>query len=270
MTFANFKGGVGKTSTTALTSYNFAKKGYKCLVVDFDAQANVTSLLIKTRPTTENIIDINTTLMSALNKDINLEKIIINIKPNLDLIPNTSDFGLYPRFLERNFNDDLSRITFFKKKLEDLKEKYDFIFIDVPPTLSLLNETAFFACNQIIVVLQTQEHSLSGAEVFIKYLQETLINEFKSELDILGILPVLTKRQSIVDKEILKFAIEEFGSNNMFENKINAMERIKRMDLQGITDDPKDMHDKNVHKSFAVLVDEILIRLQERGYNYGK
>ena len=49
MSFANFKGGVGKTSTTALVGYNLAKLGHKVLIIDFDAQANMTSLLLKTK-----------------------------------------------------------------------------------------------------------------------------------------------------------------------------------------------------------------------------
>ena len=50
MSFCNQKGGVGKSSTTALVSYNLAKMGYKCLTIDFDPQANLTSLLLKQSP----------------------------------------------------------------------------------------------------------------------------------------------------------------------------------------------------------------------------
>lgn len=261
MTFANFKGGVGKTSTTALVSYNLSKLGYKCLVIDFDAQANITSLLLKTKSNDSEIITIDTTLMAAINEQKNLSDIIINIKPNLDLIPNAVDFSVYPRYLEKNFDSELDKVSFFSKKMDALRDTYDFIFIDVPPTLSLLNDTAFYACNQIIVVLQTQERSLAGAEVFIQYLQDTLINEFNSNIDILGILPVLSKKGARVDEEILRASIEEFGSENIFENKISIMERIKRMDMQGITDDPKDVHDRNVNKVFTDVANEIINRL---------
>ncbi|MBC1248131.1 ParA family protein [Listeria booriae] len=263
LTFANFKGGVGKTSTTALVSYNLAKMDYKCLVIDFDAQANITSLLLKTKSNNDGIITIDKTLMSALNENLNLKKIVINIATNLDLIPNAVDFSVYPRFLENSFDNEIDKVTFFDKKIAPLKEDYDFIFIDVPPTLSLLNDTAFYACDQIVVVLQTQERSLAGAEVFIQYLQETLINEFQSRVDILGILPVLSKKGARVDEEILKSAIEEFGEDNIFDKKISIMERIKRMDMQGITDDPKDMHDRNVNKVFAEVAQEVISRLNK-------
>ncbi|MCG4607474.1 AAA family ATPase, partial [Bifidobacterium longum] len=72
----------------------------------------------------------------------------------------------------------------FRKLLEEqLIDHYDFIFIDVPPTLGLSNDTAFYACDQIIIVLQTQERSLVGAEYLLEYLQRVIINSFQSKVD---------------------------------------------------------------------------------------
>ncbi len=265
LSFANFKGGVGKTSTTALVGYNLSNLGYKVLIIDFDAQANLTSLLLKTKSAVDDIITIDKSLMGAINDQIPLTDITIEIKKNLTLIPNAVDFSMYPRYLERNYDNETDRVSFFKKLLEPLKSEYDFIFIDVPPTLSLLNDTAFYACDQIVVVLQTQERSLAGAEVFITYLQDTLINDFHSLVDILGILPVLSKKGARVDEEILKAAIEEFGEENIFENKISIMERIKRMDMEGITDNSKDVHDRRVHEAFTNVAKEIISRLEKVG-----
>ncbi|EAW7488687.1 ParA family protein, partial [Campylobacter jejuni] len=126
---------------------------------------------------------------------------------------------------------------------------------------SLLNDTAFYCCDQIVVVLQTQERSLTGAEVFIQYLQNTLVNEFNANCDVLGILPVLSKRGARVDEEVLKLATEEFGEEYIFQNKISIMERIKRMDMTGITDNGKDIHDKRVHQIFDGVASELVERL---------
>lgn len=265
LTFANFKGGVGKTSTTAIVGYNLNKMGYKVLIVDFDAQANITSLLLKTKSAQDEIITIDKALMRAINEGSSLKELVTPIQENLDLIPNAVDFSMYPRYLERNFDSEIDRISFFKNKISYLKDDYDFILIDVPPTLSLLNDTAFFACDQIIVVLQTQERSLAGAEVFITYLQETLIDEYKSDVDILGILPVLSKKGARVDAEILKAASKEFGESNIFENKISLMERIKRFDMTGITNNPKDQHDRRVHETFMGVSKEVISRLKKEG-----
>ena len=263
LSFLNFKGGVGKTSTTALTSYNLAKMGYKVLTIDFDPQANLTSLFLKTKSiqTGDQVITINTALMTAINNKVDLNDIAIHIMKNLYLVPNAVDFSMYSRYFDKNIKTEKEKVYFFKNLIEPLKEKYDFIFIDVPPTISLANDTAFNACDQIIVVLQTQERSLSGAEVLIEYLQKTLIEEFDSNVDVMGILPVLSKRNAAVDEEILNSAVKEFGSDNVFKNKIMLMERIKRMDMTGITDNPRDSWDKRVHKSFQGVANEILERL---------
>lgn len=260
ISFSNFKGGVGKTSTTALVSYELSKKGYKVLDIDFDAQANLTSLLLKTKANDENIITIDKSLMTAINENIPLKDITININNNLDMIPNAVDFSMYPRYLDRTFSNEDAKVSYLKGLIEPLKDEYDMIFIDVPPTMSLQNDTAYYACDQIIVVLQTQERSLAGAEVFIQYLQNVLIDEFKSPVDVLGILPVLSKRNAAVDKEILDSAKEEYG-DGVFESKIMQMERIKRMDMTGITDNSKDVWDNKVHDVFTKTADEMLRRL---------
>jgi len=261
LSFANFKGGVGKTSTTALVGYNLYKMGYRVLLVDLDAQANLTALMIKTSSTDSKIQTIEKSFMSGITEGIAPQSLVLNIKDGLELIPNAVDFSGYPRFLDRNFTDEMDKISFLKMFIAPLVDNYDFIFLDVPPTLSLLNDTAFYACDQIVIVLQTQERSLSGAEVFLQYLQSTLIDEYDAKCDVLGILPVLSKRNSKVDEEILRLAAIEFGEEYIFDNKISIMERVKRMDMHGITDSDKDVHDKTVHEAFGNAAKELIERL---------
>ena len=85
LSFANFKGGVGKTSTTALVGYNLSNLGYKVLIIDFDAQANLTSLLLKTKSVVDDIITIDKSLMGAINDQIPLTDITIEIKKKSDI-----------------------------------------------------------------------------------------------------------------------------------------------------------------------------------------
>ena len=266
LSFLNFKGGVGKTSTTALTSYSLAKMGYKVLTIDFDPQANLTSLFLKTKSiqTGDEVITLDTALMTAINNKEDLNNIVVPIMKNMYLVPNAVDFSMYSRYLDKNIKSERDKVYFFKNYIQPLKDKYDFIFIDVPPTISLANDTAFNACDQIIVVLQTQERSLAGAEVLMDYLQKTLIDDFDSKVDVMGILPVLSKRDASVDEEVLSSAIKEFGEANVFQNKIMLMERIKRMDMTGITDNQHDVWDKKVHHAFMGVAEEILKRLGDK------
>lgn len=265
MSFCNQKGGVGKTSTTALVSYNLAKKGYKCLTIDFDPQANLTSLFMKTKSkdSDSEVISVKTTLMTAIKDNIDLNNIKIPIMKNLDLIPNAPDFYLYGRFLDVNFDDEDDRVKFLSKKInKELRGKYDFIFIDVPPTFGLSNDTAFYACDQLVIVLQTQQRALDGADALLNYVQTQVVDQFGSNVDVLGILPVLSERNAQVDREILKRATDKFGRDNVLKHHIMIMARVKRMDITGITDGETDIWDKRTHKAFSDVGDEIISKLK--------
>lgn len=265
MSFCNQKGGVGKTSTTALVSYNLAKKGYKCLTIDFDPQANLTSLFMKTKSkdSDSEVISVKTTLMTAIKDNIDLNSIKIPIMKNLDLIPNAPDFYLYGRFLDVNFDDEDDRVKFLSKKInKELRGKYDFIFIDVPPTFGLSNDTAFYACDQLVIVLQTQQRALDGADALLNYVQTQIVDQFGSNVDVLGILPVLSERNAQVDREILKRATDKFGRDNVLKHHIMIMARVKRMDITGITDGKTDIWDKRTHKAFSAVGDEIISKLK--------
>lgn len=261
MSMANFKGGVGKTSTTALTGWALAKKGKKVLVIDFDPQANLTGLMLKTKASDDKVITLQSSLMAAIQNQEPLESVVINVAPHLDLIPVAIDFSQYPRFLEKTFANEADRISHFRKLLAPLKEVYDYIFIDVGPTMSLMNDSAFFADDEIIIVLQTQQQSLDGAVAFIDYIQNTLIDDFGSSVNALGVLPVLSTRRASVDQFILDEANRMWGED-VFESKVMVMERIKRYGVTGITDDPHDGWDKKVHRVFDGIADEIMTRIE--------
>ena len=265
MSFCNQKGGVGKTSTTALVSYNLSKLGYKTLVIDFDPQANITQLFLKTKTRGQSAVaTINKSLMTVLQNEEPLTNAILSINENLDLIPTAVDFSLYGRFLENKESNEKSRVAYFRKLLEEqLIDHYDFIFIDVPPTLGLSNDTAFYACDQIIIVLQTQERSLVGAEYLLEYLQRVIINSFQSKVDVIGLLPVLSKRDSSVDAKILQAASEECGEDNIFDSHITIMERVKRMDMTGITDNDRDAWDRKTQNAYKAVAEEIIERLNK-------
>lgn len=260
MTFYNEKGGVGKTSTTAFVGYNLSKLGYKVLIIDFDPQSNATQLLLKTASQDGEIITLKQSLMSAIKQQVPLNDIRLKVRENLYLIPTARDFSLYQRWLDHRFNKEAGKVMSFASMItSDMRDEYDFIFIDVSPTFSLTNDAAFFACDQMVIMLQTQERSLKGAEETIAYLQHNLIDEFGARIQILGILPVLEKHQAKVDAEILQIAADEFDADNIFSNRITIMERVKRMDMTGITD--RDGWDRRTHTAYRNVALEIIDRL---------
>ena len=274
MTYANFKGGVGKTTNSVMTAYELAKKGHKTLVCDLDPQANATQLLRRTYGLQNNQkgLKIGSTMMVALSNE-NINEAIVKIMDNLYLLPSYSDFTEYPDFLELKYpaiedNYKEKRIAYFKQQLDKVKDDYDFVIVDVPPTLSIYTDSAVYASNEVIIVLQTQQRSLDGAEAFFEYLQRTYDKYPSINFDILGVLAVLLKNNVGLDSQILDDAGKIFGYDLMFHMIIHHMERLKRYDRTGIADkdlSPSDFHDTKVHYTYLTLTDEILERLRQKG-----
>lgn len=258
---SNEKGGTGKTSTTALLGWELSSLGYKVLLVDCDPQANLTDLMIKTKSRENADIIIDPSLFALLINKQDLRKGVIEIKDNLSLIPVASDMNMFSRWVDKQDISESDKVTFLKKALESIKNDYDFVFLDVSPTMSLTNDNVFMACDWLVVMLQTQQRALLGAKNFLEYLQTNLIDNFNATVDVLGILPVLTKGQSRIDNSVLKSAENEFGKDNLFENVITAMERVKRYDLTGITENKKNVWDKATHSVYTAVAKELINRL---------
>ncbi|WP_139995140.1 ParA family protein [Kurthia sp. Dielmo] len=232
---------------------------------DFDASRVKLSLkeINQVKESVEEPVDSITydgTLMTAIqNQD--LQSIITPIIDNLDIIPSYSDFRYYSRYLEGVFPDYTDRVTHLKDLLDRVSGAYDFVFIDVPPTLSIITDSALYASNYLLVVLQTQDWSLDGAKDFVGYLQE-LIDEYDAEADIIGILPVILKRDSKVDERILQDAAETFGEHNLFNSVVPYRERLKRYSRVGISHHETDTHDKAIHTLYAGIANELLNRIE--------
>lgn len=259
ITIGNQKGGVSKTTTSCLLGYSLAKIGIRTLVVDLDPQSNATKLLMLTNQlNNENITIINKTLMKGI-QDNNLEDIPVNIIDNLDLLPSFIDFEDFPKFLFKNTNTDLEEDFYLSNLIKPLKKKYDLILIDVPPMSLEITKNAVTSSDFILIALQTQERALTGAENYVKQLVN-LQRKYNLDLEVIGVLQVLLKNNGSIDKYIQNKSIEIFGENNIFKTIIPQMERIKRFDVTGITDE--DMHDKKVLNLYSNLANELLSRLE--------
>lgn len=286
--YGNMKGGVGKTTNSAMTAYQLARKGYKTLVCDLDPQANATQLLRRTYSLQQGTdLQIEKTMMVAL-MDENIKPAIVNIMDNLYLLPSSEDFKNYPDFLEMKFmlnkekiqagdsntlQSEMSkvkeqRIAYFAQQLAKVRDEYDFIIIDVPPTLSIFTDSAIYAADFVIIVLQTQQRSLDGAETFFEYLQQMYNDYTNVDFDILGVLAVLLKNNAGLDSQILKDAETDFGKDMLFDQIIRHMERLKRYDRTGIAEKgltKYDMHDTRLHYIYNTLTKEIVSRLKDKG-----
>lgn len=286
--YGNMKGGVGKTTNSVMTAYQLARQGYKTLVCDLDPQANATQLLRRTyNLQNDRDLTIEKTMMVALTEE-NINSAIVNIMDNLYLLPSSEDFKSYPDFLEMKYMLDKEkiqagdsttlqsemsrikeqRISYFAKQLAKVKDDYDFVIIDVPPTLSVFTDSAIYATDYVIIVLQTQQRSLDGAETFFEYLQQMYNDHTAIDFDILGVLAVLLKNNAGLDSQILQDAEADFGKDMLFKQIIRHMERLKRYDRTGIAEKdltPYDMHDTRLHVIYKRLTNEIVKRLKDKG-----
>ena len=286
--YGNMKGGVGKTTNSVMTAYQLAKLGYKTLVCDLDPQANATQLLRRTNGLQNGVdLQIDKTMMVALTEE-NIKSAIVNIMDNLYLLPSSEDFKNYPDFLEMKYMLDKEkieagnsntlqsemskvkeqRIAYFAQQLAKVRDEYDFVIIDVPPTLSIFTDSAIYATDFVIIVLQTQQRSLDGAETFFEYLQQMYNDYANIDFDILGVLAVLLKNNVGLDNQILKDAEADFGKDMLFNQIIRHMERLKRYDRTGIAEKgltKYDMHDTRLHYIYNALTKEIVTRLTDKG-----
>lgn len=158
--FGNHKGGVSKTTTTASVGSILASRGYKVLVIDLDAQANLTVSLLKQEPD-------DSIYYSLTGKREGLP--IIPVSENLSIVPASLQLAM----AELELTAAISREKILSELLEPIKDNYDFILIDCPPSLGLLTLNAFTASNEIIIPLIAEVLPFKGL---------TMINNFISQV----------------------------------------------------------------------------------------
>ena len=146
--FANHKGGVGKTTTTASVGSILASKGYKVLLIDLDAQANL-SYSMKHLP--------------------DVYQSIYNISKNLDLIPSSQELAM----VDIQLSSVIARERVLSRALSPIKENYDYILIDCPPSLGVLTLNACTFATDIIIPLIAEVLPFKGL---------AMINEFISNV----------------------------------------------------------------------------------------
>ena len=152
ISIANQKGGVGKTTTSINLSTVLAKRNKKTLLIDADPQGNATSGVGIEK-------EIEISVYDVLINEVSMEEAILKTKiKNLDICPSNIDLA----GAEVELVSMMSREQRLKEKLDVIKENYDYIIIDCPPSLGLITLNAFTASDSVLIPVQCEYYALEG------------------------------------------------------------------------------------------------------------
>lgn len=244
----NFKGGASKTASTALQSYELSNHDFKVLVIDNDPQANLTEFLLQEKEFSYDISNL------ILDNEVT-EKCILSIKENLDIIPSTLNY-IYLDELNRS---NKAVYNILKKKIDEVKNEYDFIFIDVPPSININLKLAIHACTHINLVVQTKMPSFYGSKKLISWL-ESYLDEQDIDVNLIGIIQTLTEPKKNKHEEVRK-VISDYYKELTYKNYVAYSDRMDYLNNYGITDTENDYWSRVMLSNFNKLNDEMLNKI---------
>tara|TARA_B100001063_G_scaffold81384_1_gene75715 strand:+ start:150 stop:914 length:765 start_codon:yes stop_codon:yes gene_type:complete len=201
ITIANQKGGVGKTTTVVNLATALASIEKKVLVIDMDPQYNSSMSF--------NVYDTDKSIYKVFSNEIQTTNAIQESQiPKLDVISACEDLAA----AEYELADDENRNYLLKQYIEEIKNNYDYIFIDTPPTLGLLTISSLTASDEVLIPVQCEFFALEGLSKLIKTI-EVVKNNLNSDLKLNGIILTMYDKRNSLSSLIEKEAREFFDMN---------------------------------------------------------
>ena len=205
----NQKGGVGKTTTNVNLSASIGKLGKKVLVLDMDPQGNTTSGYGIDKDNIEN------TIYEVIIENLDIRDAIIKTEfENIDIIPSASELS----GAEIELANEKDREFKLRNSLYKIKDQYDFIFIDCPPSLGVLTINALTAVDSVLIPIQCEFYALEGVGQLINTIQ-LVKKSLNKSLDIEGVLMTMYDYRTNLSNEVYDEA-KKFFNDKVYDATI--------------------------------------------------
>ena len=219
----NQKGGVGKSTTAVNLSAALGEMGKQVLLVDLDPQGNATSGLGVEKS------QINQCIYDVLLNDVDIKDVIIpDVCEGLDLVPATINLA----GAEVELVAEMARENRLKDALKDMRGKYDYIFIDCPPSLGLLTVNALVGSDNLIIPIQTEFYALEGVTKLLESMKRVK-NRLNPSLEIFGILLTMYDGRTTLSRQVASEVRNYFG-DSVFETIIPRTVKLSEAPSYGI------------------------------------
>ena len=245
----NQKGGVGKTTTNINLCAFLAMEGYKVLTIDIDPQGNTTSGLGLDKRNLE------VSMYDVLTNNASLEQVIIKSEliPNLYIAPSTMELA----GAEVEIIGIKDRETILLREISKIKDQYDYIFIDCPPSLGHLTINAFTASDAILIPVQCEYYALEGLTQLIH-----TINLVKKKLNPLleleGVVFTMYDSRTNLSLQVVE-NVKDNLTQNIYKTIIPRNIRLAEAPSHGLPINKYDTKSSGA-ESYRMLADEVMSR----------
>lgn len=247
---ANQKGGVGKTTTTVNLCTILAKKGKKVLLIDADPQGNASSGLGVEKEVENSTYDV---LVNDTQVEETLQKTMIK---NLKVCPSNMSLA----GAEVELVSMMSREQRLKEKLEVIKEDFDYIFIDCPPSLGLITLNSFTASDSVLIPVQCEYFALEGLGQLLNTVN-LVKKHLNKDLQIEGALLTMYDIRTNLSNQVVK-EVKKYFNNKVYKTVIPRNVRLSEAPSYGLPITEYDPKSKGA-KSYIKLAKEFLTMNEE-------